>query len=146
MPESNESGFRICRYEEVMELPERWLQERISEVQKLQGSGALGCDFTRKHNARLVTSTVTVLYNYHSKRVGTRELELLKTRYVSQLELAEAAAQANHKVEALGHLERAYQDHEPMMVRLLYNPALDPLHEESRFKELVKKIGLPGAK
>lgn len=75
-----------------------------------------------------------------------KELELVKTRYVSQLELAEAAAQANHKVEALGYLERAYQDREPMMVRLLHNPALDPLHEESRFKALVKKMGLPGIK
>lgn len=70
--------------------------------------------------------------------------EIAKTQYVAQLRLAEFAAQANRKEEALGYLEQAYEQHEPLMVRLLHNPALDSLKDEPRFKSLVKKMGLPG--
>lgn len=71
--------------------------------------------------------------------------EAQKTRYVSQLELAEVAAEANHKAEALGHVEKAYQEREALMVKLLHNPELDPLRREPRFQAIVKKMGLPGA-
>jgi tetratricopeptide (TPR) repeat protein len=67
-----------------------------------------------------------------------------KQRHVSQIDLAEAAAGAGHKTEALGNLEAAYKEHEPLMVRLLHNPAFDVLYEEPRFKELARKMKLPG--
>lgn len=70
--------------------------------------------------------------------------EEVKKHYVSQINLAQAAAGANHKAEALTFLEKAYDEHEPLMVRLLHNPAFDELHEEPRFRVLVKKMGLPG--
>jgi len=68
-----------------------------------------------------------------------------KTRYVSQLDLADAAASAGHKAEALTYLDRAYEERQPLMVRLLHNPEIDSLREEPRFKAIVKKMGLPGA-
>ena len=71
--------------------------------------------------------------------------EAAKTQYVSQLDLADAAASAGHKAEALTYLERAYEEREPLMVRLLHNPELDSLREEPRFKAIVKKMRLPGA-
>jgi hypothetical protein len=70
--------------------------------------------------------------------------ETAKTEYVAQLTLAGFAARANRKEEALRYLERAYEQREPLMVRLLHEPALDSLHSEPRFKTLVKKMGLPG--
>ncbi len=75
--------------------------------------------------------------------------ELIKkaanTQYVSQLDLADAASSAGHKAEALTYLERAYDERQPLMVRMLHSPELGPLKEEPRFKAIVKKIGLPGA-
>ena len=71
--------------------------------------------------------------------------EAAKTQYVSQLDLADAAASAGHKAGALTYLERAYEERQPLMVRLLHNPELDSLREEPRFKAIVKKMGLPGA-
>jgi len=68
-----------------------------------------------------------------------------KTQYVSQLDLADAAASAGHKAEAVTYLEKAYEERQPLMVRLLHNPELDSLREEPRFKAIVKKMGLPGA-
>ena len=71
--------------------------------------------------------------------------EAAKTQYVSQLDLADAASSAGHKAEALTYLEKAYEEHQPLMVRMLHNPELGPLREEPRFKAIVKKMGLPGA-
>jgi len=71
--------------------------------------------------------------------------EAAKTQYVSQLDLADEAAAAGHKAEALTYLERAYEERQPLMVRLLHDPKLDSLREEARFKAIVKKMGLPGA-
>ena len=67
-----------------------------------------------------------------------------KTQYVSQLDLADAAASAGHKAEALTYLERAYEERQPLLVRILHTPELGPLREEPRFKAIVKKMGLPG--
>jgi len=71
--------------------------------------------------------------------------EVAKTRYVSQLDLADAASSAGRKAEALTYLEKAYEERQPLMVRMLHNPELGPLREEPRFKAIVKKMGLPGA-
>jgi TolB-like protein/DNA-binding winged helix-turn-helix (wHTH) protein/Tfp pilus assembly protein PilF len=71
--------------------------------------------------------------------------ETEKTEYVAQLTLAGFAARANRKEEALRYLERAYEQREPLMVRLLHSPELDSLREEPRFKALVNKMGLPGS-
>jgi len=60
--------------------------------------------------------------------------EAAKRQYVSQLFLADGAAGAGHKAEALTYLERAYEERQPLMVRLLHNPELDSLREEPRFK------------
>ena len=70
--------------------------------------------------------------------------ETAKTEYVAQLKLAEFAARAHRKEEALRYLERADEQHEPLMVRLLHDPELDSLQSEPRFKALVKKMVLPG--
>jgi TolB-like protein/DNA-binding winged helix-turn-helix (wHTH) protein/Tfp pilus assembly protein PilF len=71
--------------------------------------------------------------------------ETARAEYVAQLTLAGFAARANRKEEALRYLEHAYEQREPLMVRLLHNPDLDSLREEPRFKALVKKMGLPGS-
>ena len=63
--------------------------------------------------------------------------------YVSPMHLAEAAADAGRREEALTYLEKAYEEHQPLMVRLLHDPELDELHGEPRFKALVKKMRLP---
>jgi len=45
--------------------------------------------------------------------------------------------------EALTWLERAYQQHSPMMLWLKVDPRFDSIRQEPRFQELMQRVGLP---
>jgi TolB-like protein/Tfp pilus assembly protein PilF len=81
-------------------------------------------------------------------RAGARALlEELRARsregYQPAYEIAKAALGAGRKEEALDWLERALADRAHSMVFLKVDPQLAPLREEERFRELVRKVGLP---
>jgi hypothetical protein len=81
-------------------------------------------------------------------RAGARAvLDTLRTRaqegYQPAYEIAKAALGAGRKEEALEWLERALADRAHSMVFLQVDPQLAPLREEERFRELVRKVGLP---
>ena len=54
-----------------------------------------------------------------------------------------AYAGLGDKERAFAYLERAYQERVGRMVWLNVDPLLDPLRSDSRFKDLVRRIGLP---
>ena len=62
--------------------------------------------------------------------------------YTPALQMAEAAVWAGHHGEAIRYLQQAYQDREAWMGHLQHIPALDPLHSDPRYQEIVKKVGL----
>ena len=81
-------------------------------------------------------------------RAGARAvLEELRARarerYQPAYEIAKAALGAGRKEEALDWLERALADRSHSMVFLEVDPQLAPLRGEERFRELVRKVGLP---
>jgi Flp pilus assembly protein TadD len=45
--------------------------------------------------------------------------------------------------EAFAELERALARHEDALVSLLVNPRVDPLRADSRFADLLRRVGLP---
>ncbi len=47
------------------------------------------------------------------------------------------------KDKAIAELNKAYENRENFMVILKVDPRLDPLRDDSRFQELVKKVGFP---
>jgi TolB-like protein/DNA-binding winged helix-turn-helix (wHTH) protein len=65
--------------------------------------------------------------------------------YVSPLAYAETYARLGRKEEALHYLERAYDDHVPVLVFIQNEPAFDSLHDDPRYQAIVKKMGLPAA-
>jgi len=48
----------------------------------------------------------------------------------------------NDKERALESLESAFRDHEPCLVSLKVDPVFDPLRDEQRFSEMVRRVGL----
>ena len=71
-----------------------------------------------------------------------KRLETTKD-YVSLAELAIAYVGLGQKEQALSTLERAYTAHDLQMQFLNADPHYDAIRSEPRFKELVRKVGLP---
>jgi DNA-binding SARP family transcriptional activator/Tfp pilus assembly protein PilF len=74
--------------------------------------------------------------------------EVVGTASESQLPhvfLAGAYAALGECAAALEWLHRAYRERSPLLVHIGVTPTLDPLRTERRFRELLLRVGLPGA-
>jgi hypothetical protein len=49
------------------------------------------------------------------------------------------------KDETLKYLEAAYREHNPSLINLQYEAIVDFLHDDPRYRALVKKLALPAA-
>jgi eukaryotic-like serine/threonine-protein kinase len=96
------------------------------------------------------TYTLTML-GYILGRAGKRaeaeavraELEALRQQgYVSPVAFATLALGLGERDAALAWVERAYEDRRGWLMYLRINPILDPLREEPRFQELVRRMKL----
>jgi TolB-like protein/Flp pilus assembly protein TadD len=67
---------------------------------------------------------------------------LMKYPYVPCWFLAMAWVGLDDKERALEALEHAFRNHEPCMVSLSVDPIFDPLRNESRFSDMVRRVGL----
>jgi serine/threonine-protein kinase len=76
-----------------------------------------------------------------------KELEgLARKRFVSALPFAILTLGLDRKAEALGWLEKAYEERAGKLVYLNVERGFDPLRAEPRFREIVRKLGLPPAR
>jgi tetratricopeptide (TPR) repeat protein len=71
--------------------------------------------------------------------------EDIKKRYVSPFALASAAARIGNKEDTLKYLEAAYEERTPWMVLVQFEPDFDFVHGEERYRNIIKKMGLPPA-
>jgi serine/threonine protein kinase/tetratricopeptide (TPR) repeat protein len=69
--------------------------------------------------------------------------EVEKTKTVSHYWEAITYAALGEKDKAFAELEKAYQARDWFLQRLKVDPFLDPLRDDQRFGDLVKRIGLP---
>ena len=58
-------------------------------------------------------------------------------------ELAEAYLALGDRARALDVLERAVEEHDPLVVDFLVRPGLDPVRDEPRFQALMRRLGFP---
>jgi len=73
-----------------------------------------------------------------------RNLKLRAAKqYASPLHMAEVAAGAGDKKEAIQYLEKAFEQRDPQLVHMQHNPDLDSLHPDPRYWAIVKKMGMP---
>ncbi len=66
-----------------------------------------------------------------------------KRSYVPAYNIAAAHAMRGEKAQALALLDKAYEDRSMMLTFLKADPQLDSLRAEPRFKDLVRRMGLP---
>src|SRR2546425_2930415 len=69
--------------------------------------------------------------------------ELSKRRYVSSYRLAIIYIGLKEKDQAFEWLENAYRESSDLLVYLKVEPRLDSLRSDSRFTDLVRRVGLP---
>lgn len=69
--------------------------------------------------------------------------QISKTRYVPSYDVAVIHAGLGEKELAFEWLEKAYREHSSWLAYLRVEPRLDPLRSDSRFTDLLRRIGLP---
>jgi serine/threonine-protein kinase len=68
-------------------------------------------------------------------------LKLSQERYVSPYSIATIYNGLGEREEALAWLERGYQQREPRMVFLKFEPKWKNLHDDPRFQDLLRRVG-----
>jgi tetratricopeptide (TPR) repeat protein len=82
-------------------------------------------------------------YRAAARRLGDTLATLRSVRYVSAIEIVQSYLIAGENSLALDWLERAFEEHDPGMPYLSAFPLHDPLRDEPRFMDLVRRMGLP---
>jgi tetratricopeptide (TPR) repeat protein len=74
---------------------------------------------------------------------GYLDLAMAMTDFDRSSAVAVASALAGMRQQAFEYLEKAYADGDSEMLFVIRNPALDPLRSDPRFKDLMRRLGLP---
>jgi TolB-like protein/Tfp pilus assembly protein PilF len=77
-----------------------------------------------------------------SRQILNRVLNLARTYPVSPGLIATMHIGLNEREQALHWLEKAYQQHSPMMAWLKVDPRFDPIRNEPQFQDLMRRVGL----
>jgi len=96
------------------------------------------------------STSIQCYLGYTLAKAGRRkEAEALRTQlettkeYVAPAELAVLYVGLGDRDQALSALERGYTEHDLQLQFLAIEPHYDALRSEPRFKELIRKVGLP---
>ncbi|HEX3139493.1 MAG TPA: tetratricopeptide repeat protein, partial [Rhizobacter sp.] len=91
------------------------------------------------------TGTAMVEFTRGNEAASKAALKKLETDFPIGFayQIAQAYAWRGEKDKAFDWLDRCLQIHDAGMVRLQYDPAMDPLRSDARFAALVAKMGFP---
>jgi hypothetical protein len=67
-----------------------------------------------------------------------------RKRYVPSILFAPVYVGLGEKDRAFQSLERAYQEHDGRLSWFLVDPSLEPLRSDPRFRDLRRRVKLPG--
>lgn len=77
-----------------------------------------------------------------ARKVLNRLMDLSKRRYIEPASIAIIYTGLAEREQAFTWLERAYQDRNELLLMLKVDPRLDALHSDTRFAQLLERIGL----
>jgi TolB-like protein/Flp pilus assembly protein TadD len=78
-----------------------------------------------------------------AERLLQEMVNLTKQQYVRYIFLAAASVNLGNNERTLELLEKAYEQHDPLLVFLKADPRFEPLSRSARFRRLLDRIGLP---
>ena len=82
-------------------------------------------------------------YEGARRRAAETYVELSRVTYVSPWQIAWQYAAAGEDSLALEWLERAFEERSPNMPYLSVDPVFAGLHDDPRFQDLLRRMGLP---
>ncbi len=113
--------------------------EAVNELKKaanLSGDSPL-------YTAQVAVALAVAGRNGEALRIA-HELEAIsRTRYVSPYGLAQIYAASNKNEDTFKWLQAAYEDHAVWMGYLAVDPIFDRYRSDERFKDLLRRVGLP---
>ena len=80
---------------------------------------------------------------HEAEELINRFRDIAKTQYVMSYRIANIYAALGDKDKAFAELEKAFVDHDWELHRLKVDPLMDPLRDDPRFKEMLKRLNLP---
>ena len=116
------------RYDDALALCEKPLQNFPSDQFCLAISGYANAKLGRRPDAE------EIIKKYR---------EVAKTQYISHYWIGVIFAALGQRDEAFAELEKAFDDRDLFILRLKIDPLMVSLHEDPRFKNMVRRIGLP---
>lgn len=93
------------------------------------------------------TASLGCVYARSGRKAEARKIvedlkELSKRRYIAASVIAQLYVALGEKDQAFAWLDKAYDDHDFILVLLKVEPSFDGLRSDPRFAALLKRIGL----
>ena len=113
--------------------------EGLAELQRVHAHGADPADTT----AWLAIGYAMAGRTQRAEQLLAELTSISRRQHVSQMAFAFVQTALGHHDRAFEALDRAYRDHESVLSAIHATVWLDPLRHDSRFHDLVRRIGLP---
>lgn len=126
----------------------------LSEVYRFQGKNKESAEELKQSLTSGGDQAGAIAVRLAYKRGGFRAVQELgladlkkkaAQQYVPPISFAYIYARLRMKEEAIHYLQLAYDEHSPRLIHLQYEPDFDFLHSDERYREMVRKVGLPPA-
>jgi TolB-like protein/Tfp pilus assembly protein PilF len=113
---------------DVIELNEKALQSDSTNPVFLRFAGIAYATAGRRKDAEMIIEKFR---------------DMAKTQYVMSYHLALIYSALGDKDKAIAELENAFRERDYLLPRIKVEPFLDPLHDDPRFNDIVRRMGLP---
>ncbi len=151
--------YYFRRYDEAIDILEQMLEMKenkvygyalLGDIYSMKGMHSEALNAYKKTGTNLSSSSDDVYLGRVYARAGNSEkaraiLKQAQTgrKYVSPAELAFLFAVLNDREQAFALLEKAYAEHDVQLVFLNVDPVFDSLRDDPRFRDLIRRVGLP---
>ncbi len=130
----------------VLNPQQNWANFMLGSLLLSQGETELAMSYyARAPEQFRTTGTAMVEFTRGNEAASKAALAKMEKDYTIgfAFQIAQVYAWRGEKDKAFEWLDRSYDIHDAGLVRLPYDPAVDPLRSDPRFAALVKKMGFP---